>query len=118
MPQMRIAPGAVDFRAAHEPTAIFLFPDSFFIDRCIETWPSRAAVEFCALLEQRGTATHATECAIVLWEVVVGEGTLGRMFAGDAIGRILKLCAPFRVSFDQFFHLTHGSVSVSYRRHI
>jgi hypothetical protein len=106
MAEMRVAAVAMHLGPTHEPAVVRLFAHHLGVKRGKEAGPAGAGIEFCLLVEKRRITADAAEGAGILGEIVMGEGALGRVLAGDLVGKVGKLGLPFRFGLDDLVH--HG----------
>ena len=97
MPQVAIAPNAIDFGATHAVADVGLFGNVAFSNRLKETWPARARVKFRIGREQRQPTAGAGVNAL---RFVIEQGSAKFRFAVDtrenlfAVSKLLAQLPP------------------------
>ena len=102
--EVRVAPGAVDFRAPHEEGVVLARAD-VVRDGCMKTRPAGAGLELGVRVEQlQVTGDAAINTRLVVVQVLAGEGAFGAVLAGNAILLRREELLPFGVGPGDFLN--------------
>jgi hypothetical protein len=103
MAEMRIARGAANLGAAHEPRAILALAHGVRLGRRPEAGPAGAGIEFGIRRKQRRTTAYAFEHPVALFAVErMREGRLGAVLAGDTVLLGREQLSPLLVGLGDF----------------
>jgi len=65
------------------------------------------------LVEERRAAADTCECPWPFREVLVCAGPFGCLLSCHPVGKIIQLFTPFRIGFNDFFHLSGPSLGIA-----